>query len=86
MNLRKLAGLVLIVLGTVLTGIMIMMITGAYNSAAENSKTAIIGGADCPTAIFLISRGEYQLCLVLLIGVAMLIAGIIIMLKKKNKK
>jgi len=63
MNLRKLAGLVLTVLGTVLTGIMIMMITGTLNSAAENSKTAIIGGADCPTAIFLISRGGVLLYL-----------------------
>ena len=86
MNIRKIAGILLSVIGTVIAGIMTLIIIKVWNTVNQNSSTAIIGGADGPTAIFLISRGGYWLFIAMIAGIAMLITGIVLLLKKKNKK
>ncbi len=86
MNIRKIAGILLSVIGMMIAGIMILIIIKAWNSVNESSSISIIGGADGPTAIFLISRGGYWLIIAMIAGIAMLITGIVLLLKKKNKK
>ena len=86
MNIRKIAGILLSVIGTMIAGIMILIIIKAWNSVNESSSISIIGGADGPTAIFLISRGGYWMIIAMIAGIAMLITGIVLLLKKKNKK
>ena len=86
MNIRKIAGILLSVIGTLIAGVMILIIIKIWNTVDQNSSTAIIGGADGPTTIFLISRGGYWLIIALIAGIAMLITGIVLLLKKKNKK
>ena len=86
MNIRKIAGILLSVIGTMIAGIMILIIIKAWNSVNQNSSTAIIGGADGPTAVFLISQGGYWMIIAMIAGIAMLITGIVLLLKKKNKK
>ena len=86
MNLRKFTGIFLSVTGTVVTGIILAVIIKAYNSVDANNSIAIIGGADEPTAVFLISRGGSWLFIALIAGIAMFTAGIVMLLKKKNNK
>ena len=86
MNIRKIAGILLSVIGTMIAGIMILIIIKAWNSVNESSSISIIGGADGPTAVFLISRGGYWMIIAMIAGIAMLITGIVLLLKKKNKK
>ena len=86
MNLRKLAGIFLSVTGTVVTGIILAVIFKAYNSVNANNSVAIIGGADRPTAVFLIFRSGCWLFIALIAGIAMFTAGIVMLLKKKNNK
>ena len=86
MNIRKIAGILLSVIGTMIAGIMILIIIKAWNSVNESSSISIIGGADGPTAVFLIFQGGYWLIIAMIAGIAMLITGIVLLLKKKNKK
>ena len=86
MNLRKFTGIFLSATGTVVTGIILAAIIKAYNSANAANSTAIIGGADRPTAMFLITRGSGWFLIALIAGIAMLIAGIVLLFKKKNNK
>ena len=86
MNIRKIAGILLSVVGTLIVVLMLALLIRTYNTVNQNSSTAIIGGADGPTAIFLISRGGYWLIIAMIAGITMLITGIVLLLKKKNKK
>ena len=86
MNIRKIAGILLSVIGTMIAGIMILIIIKAWNSVNESSSISIIGGADGPTAVFLIFQGGYWLIIAMIAGIAMLITGIVLLQKKKNKK
>ena len=86
MNIRKISGILLSVVGTLIVVLMLALLIRTYNTVNQNSSTAIIGGADGPTAVFLISQGGYWMIIAMIAGIAMLITGIVLLLKKKNKK
>ena len=86
MNIRKISGILLSVVGTLIVVLMLALLIRTYNTVNQNSSTAFIGGADGPTGVFLISRGGYWLIIAMIAGIAMLITGIVLLLKKKNKK
>ena len=86
MNIIKISGILLSVVGTLIVVLMLALLIRTYSTVNQNSSTAIIGGADGPTAVFLIFQGGYWMIIAMIAGIAMLITGIVLLLKKKNKK
>lgn len=74
----KKSGIVFIIIGSLLllTAAAIVLNIIMFQSK-ESEHIGIIGGADAPTAIFLISRAGWKLLLIIAAGAALLIKGII---------
>ncbi|WMJ76562.1 MULTISPECIES: sodium ion-translocating decarboxylase subunit beta [unclassified Sedimentibacter] len=60
----------------------VLLFTGCVNK--ENSSTAIIGGADGPTAIFITEKSNGYLTIIVTLIIVLVIAAIIYFIKKKK--
>ena len=77
--MRKILGMIGGVIG------MLLVIWGIAMRTKENAAVAIIGGADGPTSIFVAAKlDESFICLILAVGVVLIVAAVIMVLKKRR--
>lgn len=72
----------MLVLGVIATGIGTVSLINIKLKAA--SSVAIIGGADGPTSIFIAGKVGSPLYAAIVVGVILLIAGLLLLLKKRK--
>lgn len=80
--MKKIVGVIMLVLGVIATGIGIVSLINIKSKAA--SSVAIIGGADGPTSIFIAGKVGSPLYAAIVVGVILLIAGLLLLLKKRK--
>lgn len=77
--MRKILGMIGGVIG------MLLVIWGIAMRTKENAAVSIIGGADGPTSIFVAAKlDESFICLILAVGVILIVAAVIMVLKKRR--
>ena len=73
--MRKIAGIILTVIGIVIAAISLIFIRNGQMSLARS--VAIIGGADGPTSIFVAGKiGDFSAMTGMIAGIVLLAAGI----------
>ena len=80
--MKKIIGIGLITLGLIITILGMIMLIKAQASVPSNA--AIIGGADGPTLIFLAGRIGYPVYGSIIGGVITIVAGLLLILIKKD--
>lgn len=80
--MKKIVGVIVLVLGVIATGIGTVSLINIKSKAA--SSVAIIGGADGPTSIFIAGKVGSPLYAAIVVGVILLIAGLFLLLKKRK--
>lgn len=80
--MKKIVGVIVLVLGVIATGIGTVSLINIKSKAA--SSVAIIGGADGPTSIFIAGKVGSPLYAAIVVGVILLIAGLLLLLKKRK--
>lgn len=80
--MKKIVGVIVLVLGVIATGIGTVSLINIKSKAA--SSVAIIGGADGPTSIFIAGKVGSPLYVAIVVGVILLIAGLLLLLKKRK--
>lgn len=80
--MKKIVGVIVLVLGVIATGIGTVSLINIKSKAA--SSVAIIGGADGPTSIFIAGKVGSPLYASIVVGVILLIAGLLLLLKKRK--
>ena len=64
---------------------MLLVIWGIAMRTKENAAVSIIGGADGATSIFVAAKlDESFICLILAVGVILIVAAVIMVLKKRR--
>jgi oxaloacetate decarboxylase beta subunit len=80
--MRKIAGIILTVIGIVIAAISLIFIRNGQMSLARS--VAIIGGADGPTSIFVAGKiGDFSAMTGMIAGIVLLAAGIFVIARKK---
>ena len=80
--MKKIVGVIMLVLGVTATGIGTVSLINIKSKAA--SSVAIIGGADGPTSIFIAGKVGSPLYAAIAVGVILLIVGLLLLLKKRK--
>lgn len=80
--MKKIVGVIMLVLGVIATGIGTVSLINIKSQAA--SSVSIIGGADGPTSIFIAGKVGSPLYAAIVVGVILLIAGLLLLLKKRK--
>ena len=80
--MKKIVGVIILVLGVIATGIGTVSLINIESQAA--SSVSIIGGADGPTSIFIAGKVASPLYAAIVVGVILLIAGLLLLLKKRK--
>lgn len=80
--MKKIVGVIMLVLGVIATGIGTVSLINIKSKVA--SSVAIIGGADGPTSIFIADKVGSPLYAAIVVGVILLIAGLLLLLKKRK--
>lgn len=71
-------------IGTCIVGIL-FVIFGGIMKLKENTAISIIGGADCPTSVFVAGKLNGNLAIILIgIGIVLLAVTVIAYLKRKH--
>ena len=81
--MKKIAGIVLLITGVISSIVGAITLIEITNAAAHIS---IIGGADGPTAIFLAGRLGLPVYGPMIAGVVLIIIGIILIVRRKDKE
>ena len=82
--MKKVFGIVLLITGLIATVCGIVSLINVISTAT--ASVSIIGGADGPTSIFLAGKMGNPLTGIIVAGIALVIIGIVMLIKEKKKK